>query len=40
MSEEPEYVVNQQQLALLRSKKLPFEIILKGNTHARENGHA
>ena len=39
VSEEPVYIVSDDQLHLLRRKKLPFELLSPENGRAADNGH-
>jgi hypothetical protein len=40
ISEEPVYLVSDEQVQLLRRKKLPFEIVPSANGHGRDTPHA
>jgi hypothetical protein len=36
---EPEYIVSEEQVRMLRRKKLPFELLKAPNGHATVNGN-
>jgi hypothetical protein len=40
ISEEPVYVVSDEQVRLLRQKKLPFEVVLSANGRGSHKPHA